>query len=60
MAVALKNCPETENNQLARLAPLFDFAINEECHSYNECGGYKTHFIDKGKAYVDYFDKKRC
>lgn len=45
MAVALKNNVES----LARLGPLFDFAINEECFEYDECAAYKTYFVDLGK-----------
>jgi hypothetical protein len=46
LTVALKNDVE----QLADLAPYFDYAVNEQCQQYNECGGYTTHFIDHGKA----------
>jgi hypothetical protein len=46
LSVALKNDVE----QLADLAPYFDYAVNEQCQQYNECGGYTTHFIDQGKA----------
>lgn len=45
MAVALKNNVES----LARLGPLFDFAVNEQCFEYNECDDYKTYFVDLGK-----------
>jgi hypothetical protein len=44
LRVALKN----DVDQLARLAPQFDFAINEQCHQYNECSGYGV-FTDAGK-----------
>ena len=33
LAVGLKNDVE----QVAALEPYFDFAVNEECHTYNEC-----------------------
>jgi hypothetical protein len=46
LTVALKNDVE----QLADLAPYFDYAVNEQCQQYNECGGYTTHFIGNGKA----------
>jgi hypothetical protein len=36
LAVGLKNDVE----QLAALEPDFDFAVNEQCHQYGECGGY--------------------
>jgi hypothetical protein len=45
LSVALKNDVE----QLADLAPSFDFAINERCHQYSECGGYSV-FTASGKA----------
>jgi hypothetical protein len=46
MAVGLKNYVE----QMAALAPLFDFAVNEQCFEYDECDDYKTYFTSKGKA----------
>ena len=45
LAVALKN----DVDQLTALEPSFDFAINEQCHEYSECGGY-TVFTSKNKA----------
>src|SRR5205085_1877395 len=44
LKVALKN----DVNQLSALAPSFDFALNEQCHEYSECGGY-TVFTNAGK-----------
>ena len=44
LAVALKN----DVNQLSDLVGDFDFAINEQCHSYNECDGYRV-FISNDK-----------
>lgn len=44
LAVGLKN----DVDQLAALAPDFDFAVNEQCHEYDECGGYAA-FINAGK-----------
>jgi hypothetical protein len=38
LKVALKN----DVAQLSTLAPHFDFAVNEQCHQYNECGGYSV------------------
>ena len=38
LKVGLKN----DVGQLAALAPSFDFAVNEQCHQYNECGGYSV------------------
>jgi hypothetical protein len=45
MAVGLKNNVES----LARLGPLFDFAVNEQCFEYDECADYKKYFVDLGK-----------
>ncbi|WP_042458746.1 endo alpha-1,4 polygalactosaminidase [Neobacillus dielmonensis] len=58
MSIALKN----DVDQLETLEPYFDFAINEECFAYNECGKYKP-FVDAGKAVLNVEYKKtsvRC
>lgn len=44
LAVGLKN----DVDQLAALEPYFDFAVNEQCHQYGECGGYAV-FTTRGK-----------
>jgi hypothetical protein len=44
LAVGLKN----DVDQLAALEPYFDFAVNEQCHQYDECGGYSV-FTAQGK-----------
>lgn len=44
LAIGLKN----DVDQLAQLAPHFDFAVNEQCFQYAECGGY-TAFTSLGK-----------
>jgi hypothetical protein len=44
MAVALKN----DLGQVQRLLPYFDFAVNEQCFQYHECGVLDG-FIDDGK-----------
>jgi hypothetical protein len=44
LKVGLKN----DVDQLTALAPSFDFAVNEQCNEYNECGGY-TAFTNAGK-----------
>lgn len=44
LAVGLKN----DIDQLAALEPYFDFAVNEQCHQYAECGHYAV-FTAKGK-----------
>jgi len=46
LTVALKNDVE----QVPDLAPYFDYAVNEQCQQYNECGGYTTYFINANKA----------
>jgi hypothetical protein len=46
LSIALKN----DVDQVAQLAPSFDFAINEECQRYSECGVYKTSFTSQNKA----------
>ncbi|MEK8034457.1 endo alpha-1,4 polygalactosaminidase [Ideonella sp. DXS29W] len=44
LKVGLKN----DVDQLKALEPSFDFAVNEQCNQYNECGGYSV-FTSKGK-----------
>lgn len=44
LAVALKN----DVAQLEALQPSFDFAVNEQCHEFSECGGYAV-FTSQGK-----------
>ncbi len=44
LRVALKN----DVDQVTALAPSFDFAVNEQCNQYNECGAY-TAFTGAGK-----------
>jgi len=44
LSVGLKN----DVDQLSQLASSHDFAINEQCHQYNECIGYSA-FISLGK-----------
>jgi hypothetical protein len=46
LSAGLKN----DVDQLASLWQYFDFAINEQCNQYSECAGYKTYFINNGKA----------
>jgi hypothetical protein len=46
LTVALKNDVE----QVADLAPYFDYAVNEQCQQYGECSGYTANFINAGKA----------
>lgn len=45
LSVGLKN----DVDQLTQLLPWFDFAINEQCHQYRECGGYDA-WLAAGKA----------
>lgn len=44
LKVGLKN----DVDQISALASSFDFAVNEQCHQYSECGGY-TAFTNAGK-----------
>jgi len=46
LTVALKNDVE----QVPTMAPFFDYAVNEQCQQYNECGNYDTYFVAAGKA----------
>ncbi|WP_158625181.1 endo alpha-1,4 polygalactosaminidase [Corallococcus terminator] len=46
LGIALKN----DVDQIPALASSFDFAINEQCQKYNECGAYKTWFANQNKA----------
>lgn len=47
MAVGLKN----DVDQIDLLHPYVDFAINEGCSVYNECGKYKP-FTSSNKVYI--------
>jgi hypothetical protein len=51
MSVGLKN----DVDQVDQLADVFDFAVNEECLAYDECGAYRD-FLAAGKAvlHVEY------
>ncbi|MEH3046974.1 endo alpha-1,4 polygalactosaminidase [Sphingomonas adhaesiva] len=48
LAIALKN----DVAQLADLAPDFDLAVNEQCHEFDECAGYRA-FTDRGKPVLN-------
>ncbi len=48
LAIALKN----NVDQLGALEPYFDFAVNEQCHQYAECGGYSV-FTSKNKPVLN-------
>lgn len=54
LSVGLKN----DLDQLAELEPWFDWALNEQCHEYEECGVY-TPFRAAGKAvfHVEYVSR---
>jgi hypothetical protein len=45
MAIGMKG----NVGQIKELAPVFDFAVNEQCTQYNECESYRP-FLDAGKA----------
>jgi hypothetical protein len=53
LSVGLKN----DVDQLEELEPCFDWALNEECFAYDECGKYAS-FINAGKAvfHTEYVD----
>jgi hypothetical protein len=55
LSVGLKN----DLDQLAELAPHFDWALNEECFTYAECDLYADTFISAGKAvfHAEYVDE---
>lgn len=46
LSAALKN----DVDQVPTLAASFDFAINEQCNEFSECGNYQTYFIKNNKA----------
>jgi hypothetical protein len=46
LAAGLKN----DLGQVPELARSFDFAVNEQCFQYRECGVLNRHFIRHGKA----------
>jgi hypothetical protein len=46
LTAALKNDVE----QVPDLVSYFDYAINEQCQQYNECGNYDTYFTGAGKT----------
>lgn len=54
LAVGLKN----DIAQVGVLAPSFDFAVNEQCHEFNECAGYRA-FTTLGKPVlnIEYQDR---
>jgi hypothetical protein len=45
LSVGLKN----DTDQVKALEPYFDFAVNEQCMEYDECGSYRP-FLRAGKA----------
>lgn len=52
MAAGLKNAIDSA----AKLSPYVEYAVNEECLQYDECGVLVTNFINKGKPvfHVEY------
>ena len=54
LLVGLKNDVE----QVKDLAGLFDFAINEECHIYHECGLYKPFIVQRKPLFNAEYAKK--
>jgi hypothetical protein len=57
LSVGLKNDIE----QAADLEPHFDWAINEECFTYDECTRYRDNFLasDKAVFHAEYVDRNR-
>ncbi len=55
LAVGLKNDVE----QLPQMAALVDFAVNEECNAYGECGAYKA-FLAAGKPVYNIEYQRSC
>ncbi len=45
LSVGLKNATDL----LTTLAGEFDFAVNEQCYAYGECGGYTSTFLAQNK-----------
>ena len=54
LAIGLKN----DVTQLSALATSFDFAVNEQCHEFDECTGYRA-FTSKGKPVLNVEYQKR-
>ncbi len=54
LAIGLKN----DIAQVGVLAPSFEFAVNEQCHEFNECAGYRA-FTTLGKPVlnIEYQDR---
>ena len=48
LSVGLKN----DLGQIVKLEPYFDFAVNEQCFEFDECGRYRP-FLDAGKLVVE-------
>jgi len=46
LSIGLKN----DLSNLSKMIEYFDFAINEECYDYSECGEYEDTFIKQNKA----------
>ena len=38
---------------IPQLASQFDFAINEECFTYNECSAYSGYFVNKPVVVIE-------
>lgn len=63
LLIALKNVPALVPEAVGgqKITDLYDFALNEECYQYSECGNY-TQFIAKNKAVfiVEYERNPNC
>jgi hypothetical protein len=52
LSVGLKN----DLDQIPDLEPLFDWALNEECFTYDECNAYQPAFAAKAVFHAEYVD----
>ena len=61
MAAGMKNSMGIADD----LVDVFEYAINEECHHYDECGDYESNFVKQNKPifgveYVSSSSKAGC
>jgi hypothetical protein len=58
LSIGLKNGASADGSFEAAMARVTDWALNESCNRYHECGGYAV-FIDAGKPVfqVEYIDE---
>jgi hypothetical protein len=58
LSIGLKNGASSDGSFEAAMAGVTDWALNESCNRYDECGGYSA-FISRGKPVfqVEYIDE---